>query len=198
MSSFPWLSLIVAAPLVAAVMMLFIPAASRGTVRVVAVASTLVSLALFLLLRGPLGAVAANAVAVSATFLANTWANARITQRVARPHPATGRAPEPALVIGVGGDPLRGPAGPGDVEGVGVVGLEANRLLVMENRLGLPTGDAREQHAKVIMCFRVIGLETDGLLIMGQLLGLTSGDRREQDAQIIVGLRVIRSEFERG
>jgi putative flippase GtrA len=52
----------------------------------VGIASTLVSLALFLLLRSPLGAVGANAVAVSATFLANTWANARMTQRIARPH----------------------------------------------------------------------------------------------------------------
>ena len=52
----------------------------------IGVASTLVSLLLFLLLRGPLGAIGANAVAVSATFLANTWANARITQRIARPH----------------------------------------------------------------------------------------------------------------
>jgi len=48
-------------------------------------ASTLVSLVLFLLLRSPLGPVGANFVAVSATFLANTWANARITMRVERP-----------------------------------------------------------------------------------------------------------------
>jgi len=47
--------------------------------------STVVSLALFLLLRGTLGSVGANAVAVSATFLANTWANARITLRAHRP-----------------------------------------------------------------------------------------------------------------
>jgi putative flippase GtrA len=53
--------------------------ASIGTV------STLVSLALFLALRGPLGPVAANAAAVSTTFVANTWANARLTLRVARP-----------------------------------------------------------------------------------------------------------------
>jgi len=51
----------------------------------IGIASTLVSLALFLLLRGPLGPVGANAVAVSATFLANTWANARVTLRIARP-----------------------------------------------------------------------------------------------------------------
>ena len=47
--------------------------------------STVVSLVLFLLLRGALGAVGANAVAVSATFVANTWANARFTLRVHRP-----------------------------------------------------------------------------------------------------------------
>jgi putative flippase GtrA len=47
--------------------------------------STLVSLVLFLALRPSLGPVAANAVAVSATFLANTWANARVTMRVERP-----------------------------------------------------------------------------------------------------------------
>ena len=41
--------------------------------------STAVSLVLFLLLRGALGPVGANAVAVSATFVANTWANARFT-----------------------------------------------------------------------------------------------------------------------
>ena len=44
MSNFPWLSLIVLSPLVAAVVLLFVPAASRGTVRVLTVASTLVSL----------------------------------------------------------------------------------------------------------------------------------------------------------
>jgi putative flippase GtrA len=51
----------------------------------IGVASTLVSLVLFLLLRGALGPVGANAVAVSATFLANTWANARVTMRTTRP-----------------------------------------------------------------------------------------------------------------
>jgi hypothetical protein len=38
-----------------------------------------------LLLRGALGSVGANAVAVSATFVANTWANARLTVRAHRP-----------------------------------------------------------------------------------------------------------------
>jgi putative flippase GtrA len=52
---------------------------------VIGLASTLVSLLLFLVLRGPLGPVAANAVAVSATFVANTWANARLTLRIERP-----------------------------------------------------------------------------------------------------------------
>jgi len=49
-------------------------------------ASTAVSLAIFLLTRGALGAVAANALAVSATFVGNAWANTRYTQRRARPH----------------------------------------------------------------------------------------------------------------
>jgi Glycosyl transferase family 2 len=56
------------------------------TFALIGLASTAVSLVLFLVLRGPLGAVAANAVAVSTTFLANTWANARITLRVEQPH----------------------------------------------------------------------------------------------------------------
>ena len=43
--SFPWLSLIVLSPLLAAVALLVIPGQSRGTVRVVTVLSTLVSLA---------------------------------------------------------------------------------------------------------------------------------------------------------
>jgi glycosyltransferase involved in cell wall biosynthesis len=47
--------------------------------------STVVSLVLFLLLRSALGPVGANAVAVSATFMVNTWANARLTLRVHRP-----------------------------------------------------------------------------------------------------------------
>ena len=51
----------------------------------IGIASTVVSLVLFLLLRGRLGPVGANAVAVSATFLANTWANARVTLRIERP-----------------------------------------------------------------------------------------------------------------
>ena len=52
---------------------------------VVGTLSTLASLALFLLTRNALGAVAANAFAVSATFLANTWAHARFTARTRRP-----------------------------------------------------------------------------------------------------------------
>jgi putative flippase GtrA len=48
--------------------------------------STIASLALFLLTRPALGAVAANALAVSATFVANTWAHARFTVRTSRPH----------------------------------------------------------------------------------------------------------------
>ena len=51
------------------------------TFAAVGFASTAVSLGLFLWLRGLLGAVAANAVAVSATFVANTWLHARVTVR---------------------------------------------------------------------------------------------------------------------
>lgn len=45
----------------------------------IGVVSTLVSLALFLWLRGSTGAVLANLIAVSATALGNTWANRRYT-----------------------------------------------------------------------------------------------------------------------
>jgi putative flippase GtrA len=48
--------------------------------------STVVSLALYLASRAALGPVGANALAVSATFVANTWANARYTAGVRRPH----------------------------------------------------------------------------------------------------------------
>jgi putative flippase GtrA len=48
--------------------------------------STLVSLVVFLLTVGRLGAVAANATAVSVTFLANAWAHARFTIGARRPH----------------------------------------------------------------------------------------------------------------
>ncbi len=47
--------------------------------------STAVSLLLFLLTRGALGAIGANALAVSATFVANTWANAHFTMQTSRP-----------------------------------------------------------------------------------------------------------------
>jgi putative flippase GtrA len=53
---------------------------------VVGTLSTIASLALFLLTRDALGAVGANAFAVSATFLANTWAHARFTARTNRPN----------------------------------------------------------------------------------------------------------------
>jgi len=49
-------------------------------------ASTGVSLVLYLLTWNALGAVGANVLAVSATFLANTWANARYTIGIRRPH----------------------------------------------------------------------------------------------------------------
>jgi len=48
--------------------------------------STLVSLVLFLLTRDALDAIGANAFAVSATFLGNTWANARFTIGRRRPN----------------------------------------------------------------------------------------------------------------
>ena len=43
------------------------------------------SLVLFLLTRGLIGPIGANVVAVTATFVANAWANARYTERRARP-----------------------------------------------------------------------------------------------------------------
>jgi len=48
-------------------------------------ASTAVSLALFLATHAAIGPIAANAVAVTATFVANAWANARYTEHRARP-----------------------------------------------------------------------------------------------------------------
>ena len=53
---------------------------------IVGTLSTLASLALFLLTRDALGAVLANAFAVSATFVANTWAHARFTAGASRPN----------------------------------------------------------------------------------------------------------------
>ena len=47
--------------------------------------STIVSLVLYLATRDALGAIGANFVAVSATFVGNTWANARFTAGVRRP-----------------------------------------------------------------------------------------------------------------
>jgi glycosyltransferase involved in cell wall biosynthesis len=47
------------------------------TFGIIGAVSTAISLALFLVLRGPLGAVAANAVAVCSTAVANTWAHRR-------------------------------------------------------------------------------------------------------------------------
>jgi hypothetical protein len=52
---------------------------------VIGAASTAVSLALYLWWRGALGPVGANAAAVTATFFANTWLNARRTARPRRP-----------------------------------------------------------------------------------------------------------------
>ncbi len=47
--------------------------------------STAASLLLFVALRAPLGSVMANAIAVTATFAANAWLNARYTLRATRP-----------------------------------------------------------------------------------------------------------------
>ena len=52
---------------------------------VIGAASTAVSLALYLWWRGALGPVGANAAAVTATFFANTWLNARRAARPRRP-----------------------------------------------------------------------------------------------------------------
>jgi putative flippase GtrA len=52
---------------------------------VIGAASTAVSLALFLSMHDAIGPIAANVVAVTATFVANAWANARYTERRARP-----------------------------------------------------------------------------------------------------------------
>ncbi len=52
----------------------------------IGLASTTVSLVLFLVTRGTVGPIAANLVAVTATFVANVWANARYTERRDRPH----------------------------------------------------------------------------------------------------------------
>ena len=52
----------------------------------IGIASTAVSLALFLATHDALGPIAANVVAVTATFVANAWANARYTARRGRPH----------------------------------------------------------------------------------------------------------------
>ena len=55
------------------------------TFALIGVASTVASLAVFLATRGAIGPILANVVAVSATFVANAWANARYTERRARP-----------------------------------------------------------------------------------------------------------------
>ncbi len=51
----------------------------------IGIASTAVSLVLFLATHNAIGPVAANVFAVTATFVANAWANARYTERRARP-----------------------------------------------------------------------------------------------------------------
>ena len=54
------------------------------TFGLIGAASTCISLMTFVLLRGAVGAVAANVGAVTVTFVANTWANARWSARVPR------------------------------------------------------------------------------------------------------------------
>jgi glycosyltransferase involved in cell wall biosynthesis len=51
----------------------------------IGVMSTLFTVAIFLLGRDALGSVGANAVALSATFVANTWLNARFSYQSSRP-----------------------------------------------------------------------------------------------------------------
>jgi glycosyltransferase involved in cell wall biosynthesis len=51
----------------------------------IGIASTAVSLALFLSTYDAVGPIMANVVAVTATFVANAWANARYTERRSRP-----------------------------------------------------------------------------------------------------------------
>ena len=51
----------------------------------IGVVSTVASLLIFLALRATIGAIAANAIAVTATAAANTWLNARFTDRAVRP-----------------------------------------------------------------------------------------------------------------
>jgi glycosyltransferase involved in cell wall biosynthesis len=55
------------------------------TFAVIGTVSTAVSIALFLLTRNELGPIGANAVAVTTTFLGNTWANRRFTVGAAVP-----------------------------------------------------------------------------------------------------------------
>jgi putative flippase GtrA len=52
---------------------------------VIGAVSTIATLAVFLLLRGPLGAVGANLVALTAAFAVNTWLNTRYSYRSRRP-----------------------------------------------------------------------------------------------------------------
>ena len=52
---------------------------------VIGAVSTFASLLIFLVCHGAMGAIAANTLAVTATFTANTWLNARFTYRAARP-----------------------------------------------------------------------------------------------------------------
>ena len=55
------------------------------TFGIIGILSTIATIAIFLLTRDALGAVAANALALTITFLANTWLNARYSYRAERP-----------------------------------------------------------------------------------------------------------------
>jgi putative flippase GtrA len=55
------------------------------TFGIIGVVSTVATIAIFLLTRDALGAVAANALALTVMFLANTWLNARFSYRAQRP-----------------------------------------------------------------------------------------------------------------
>jgi putative flippase GtrA len=52
---------------------------------IIGIVSTLASLAIFLVARRAIGAVAANALALGVTFAGNTWLNARFSYRAERP-----------------------------------------------------------------------------------------------------------------
>jgi putative flippase GtrA len=68
----------------------------------IGVASTLAYLALFALLRGPLGAQGANLLALLLTAVANTWANRRLTFGITGRRHAARHQAQGLLVFGIG------------------------------------------------------------------------------------------------